>query len=54
MLFLALRAIKNKLRPYCHTVKKTIFVHDPNRIVITVSDGGTGGRVLEEERGGAA
>jgi len=43
----------NELRLHCRTVKKVVFIHEFDRIVITVSDGGTGGRVLEEEHSGA-
>jgi len=53
MSFRASRAITNESRLYCRTIKKVVFVHDFDRIVITVSDDGTGGRVLEEEHGGA-
>lgn len=54
ILFPALRAITNELRLYCRTVKKVVFVYDLDRVVITASDDGAGGYVLEEEYGGAA
>ena len=54
MSFPALRAITNELRLYCRTVKKVIFVYDFDRVVITVSDDGADGCVLEEEHGGTA
>lgn len=52
--FPALRAITNELRIYCRTVKKLVFVCDFDRFVITVSDDGAGGCVMEEEHGEAA
>lgn len=52
--FPALRAITNELRIYCRTVKRVVFVYDFDRVVITVSEDGVGGCVLEEENGGAA
>lgn len=54
MSFPALRAITNELRLYCRTVNKVVFVYDFDRVVITASNDGTGGRILEEEHGGAA
>jgi len=35
-------------------VKKVVFVYDFDRVVITVSDDGADGCVLEEEHGGTA
>ena len=54
MSFAALRALTNELRLYCRTVKKVVFVYDLDRVVVTASDDGTGGYVLEDEQGGAA
>ena len=54
MSFPALRAITNELRLYCRTVNKVVFVYDFDRVVITASNDGAGGRILEEEHGGAA
>ena len=51
--FPALRAITNELRLYCRTVKKVVVVYDLDRVVMTVSDDGADGCVLEEEHGGA-
>jgi len=53
MSFPALRAITNELRLYCRSVKKVVFVYDFDRIVITASDDGASGRVLEEHSGAA-
>lgn len=53
MSFSALRAITRELRLYCQTVKKVVFVYDFDRVVVTTSEEGTGGYVLEEEDGGA-
>jgi hypothetical protein len=53
MSFPALRAITNELRLYCRTVKKVVFVYDFDRLVITATEDGAGGNVLEEENGGA-
>lgn len=54
MSFPALRAITNELRLYCRTVRRVVFVCDFERVVITASDDGAGGCVLEEEHGGPA
>ena len=35
-------------------MKRVVFVYDFDRVVITVSEDGVGGCVLEEENGGAA
>lgn len=53
MSFPALRAITNELRLYCRSVKKVVFVYDFDRIVITASDDGASGCVLEEHSGAA-
>lgn len=53
MSFPALRAITNELRLYCRTVKKVVFVYDFDRLVITATEDGASGGMLEEETGGA-
>lgn len=53
MSFPALRAITNELRLYCRTVRKVVFVYDFDRLVVTATEDGVGGSMLEEENGGA-